>query len=112
MIFNYAKLIWYISLLCFIIFRFPGPSENKSGCCSNKSSSHNHTCSKDGPSNEPVDEDIVREKAIEMDSPEEIARLRERDEWRDTHRTGWGNTYNRSWRFKFLIVFLNINKYL
>ncbi|RXG70142.1 Immunoglobulin-binding protein 1 [Armadillidium vulgare] len=27
---------------------------------------------------------------------EETKRLRERDEWRDDHKTGWGNRYNRS----------------
>ncbi|MCL4145625.1 UNVERIFIED_CONTAM: hypothetical protein GTU68_039531 [Idotea baltica] len=32
----------------------------------------------------------------EHDEDENVERLRERDEWRDTHRTGWGNTYNRS----------------
>ncbi|XP_068219382.1 immunoglobulin-binding protein 1 isoform X2 [Palaemon carinicauda] len=41
-------------------------------------------------------EEAEKEEAEERDDPEKIARERERDEWRDTHRRGWGNTYNRS----------------
>ena len=41
------------------------------------------------------------------DDPNELERLRERDEWRDTHRTGWGNTYNRSWYFNNIIAIID-----
>ncbi|KAK4328907.1 hypothetical protein Pmani_000716 [Petrolisthes manimaculis] len=36
------------------------------------------------------------EQEEERDDPERLKRDRERDEWRDNHRRGWGNTYNRS----------------
>ncbi|XP_071522111.1 immunoglobulin-binding protein 1 [Panulirus ornatus] len=41
-------------------------------------------------------EEEEREKEEEQDDPQKLARDREWDEWRDTHRRGWGNTYNRS----------------
>ncbi|XP_064095402.1 immunoglobulin-binding protein 1-like [Macrobrachium nipponense] len=45
---------------------------------------------------EKKEEKAEKEEAEERDDPEKLARERERDEWRDTHRRGWGNTYNRS----------------
>ncbi|XP_042208988.1 immunoglobulin-binding protein 1-like [Homarus americanus] len=41
-------------------------------------------------------EEEAKEKAEEQDNPEKLERDREWDEWRDTHKRGWGNTYNRS----------------
>ena len=41
-------------------------------------------------------EDEAEEDLIENDDPETLARARARDEYRDTHRRGWGNRYNRS----------------
>ncbi|XP_045614374.1 immunoglobulin-binding protein 1 [Procambarus clarkii] len=41
-------------------------------------------------------EEEEKEKATEQDNPEKLAKDRKWDEWRDTHRRGWGNTYNRS----------------
>lgn len=41
-------------------------------------------------------EDIDREKKLDMDDDYELARLRARDEYKDDHRRGEGNRYNRS----------------
>lgn len=41
-------------------------------------------------------EDIEREKKLEDDDEYEIARLRAKDEYKDEHRRGEGNRYNRS----------------
>lgn len=41
-------------------------------------------------------EDIDREKKLEVDDDYEIARLRAKDEYKDDHRRGEGNRYNRS----------------
>lgn len=41
-------------------------------------------------------EDIEREEKLEQDDEYEIARLRARDEYKDEHRRGEGNRYNRS----------------
>ncbi|CAL4072362.1 unnamed protein product, partial [Meganyctiphanes norvegica] len=41
-------------------------------------------------------EEVVKEEAEERDDPEKLAKDRGRDDWKDTHKTGWGNTYNRS----------------
>lgn len=41
-------------------------------------------------------EDIDREAKLEVDDDYEIARLRARDEYKDDHRRGEGNRYNRS----------------
>lgn len=37
-----------------------------------------------------------KEEKIEADDPELLAQLRNKDEYKDTHRTGWGNRMNRS----------------
>lgn len=42
------------------------------------------------------DEDIEREKKLDVDDEYELARLRARDEYKDEHRRGEGNRYNRS----------------
>lgn len=41
-------------------------------------------------------EDIDNEKRIEEDDPETLQRLRDKDEYKDDHRRGWGNRMNRS----------------
>ncbi|KOC70786.1 Immunoglobulin-binding protein 1 [Habropoda laboriosa] len=41
-------------------------------------------------------EDIRKENAIEEDDPETLKQLRAMDEYKDTHRRGWGNRANRS----------------
>ncbi|XP_055305632.1 immunoglobulin-binding protein 1 [Sitodiplosis mosellana] len=41
-------------------------------------------------------EDIDREKKLDVDDDYELARLRARDEYKDEHRRGEGNRYNRS----------------
>ncbi|XP_049876184.1 immunoglobulin-binding protein 1b [Pectinophora gossypiella] len=39
---------------------------------------------------------IQKEKLTEADDPEHLARQRNFDEYKDDHRRGWGNRYNRS----------------
>ncbi|XP_026731671.1 immunoglobulin-binding protein 1 [Trichoplusia ni] len=39
---------------------------------------------------------IRKERLVEDDDPEELARQRNMDEYKDDHRRGWGNRYNRS----------------
>ncbi|KAF3421919.1 hypothetical protein E2986_03434 [Frieseomelitta varia] len=41
-------------------------------------------------------EDIKKEEMIEADDPETLRQLRAMDEYKDTHRRGWGNRANRS----------------
>lgn len=41
-------------------------------------------------------EQIRKERLEEDDDPEELARQRNMDEYKDDHRRGWGNRYNRS----------------
>lgn len=47
-------------------------------------------------SNSEPPEDIEREEKLEQDDEYEVARLRARDEYKDNHRRGEGNRYNRS----------------
>ncbi|XP_043787084.1 immunoglobulin-binding protein 1 [Apis laboriosa] len=42
------------------------------------------------------EEDIKKEEMIETDDPEILKQLRAMDEYKDTHRRGWGNRANRS----------------
>ncbi|CAK1601593.1 unnamed protein product [Parnassius mnemosyne] len=39
---------------------------------------------------------VKKERLIEEDDPEELARQRNMDEYKDDHRRGWGNRHNRS----------------
>ena len=39
-------------------------------------------------------EDADKEKKIEMDNEEELARVRQFDEWKDDHRRSDGNRHN------------------
>lgn len=41
-------------------------------------------------------EEVLKEKNIEEDNPEELERVRAMDEYKDDHRRGWGNRHNRS----------------
>lgn len=41
-------------------------------------------------------EDIDIENKIESDDPENLQRMRDKDEFKDDHRRGWGNRMNRS----------------
>lgn len=41
-------------------------------------------------------EDEEEEKKVEDDDPETLAKARAMDEYKDTHRRGWGNRANRS----------------
>ncbi|XP_045119353.1 immunoglobulin-binding protein 1-like [Portunus trituberculatus] len=63
----------------------------------------NHGCLQDRATFTQEEEEAVKEeeeeeeeRKEEEDDPDNLERLRERDEWRDTHRRGWGNTFNRS----------------
>ncbi|XP_003493478.2 immunoglobulin-binding protein 1 [Bombus impatiens] len=42
------------------------------------------------------EDDIKKEETIEADDPETLRQLRAMDEYKDTHRRGWGNRANRS----------------
>ncbi|XP_028160922.1 immunoglobulin-binding protein 1b [Ostrinia furnacalis] len=42
------------------------------------------------------EERIRKERLVEEDDPEELARQRGMDEYKDDHRRGWGNRHNRS----------------
>ena len=39
-------------------------------------------------------EEMEKEKKIEADEEEELARSRQQDDWKDDHRRGWGNRHN------------------
>lgn len=41
-------------------------------------------------------EEVVTEQCVEEDNPEFLERCRNMDEYKDEHRRGWGNRYNRS----------------
>lgn len=70
--------------------RFPDPSKSRN--CLQDIAGTNPELEKEAQEREEEE----KEKAEEDDDPEKLARDRERDEWRDTHKRGWGNTYNRS----------------
>ncbi|XP_072947512.1 immunoglobulin-binding protein 1 family member C [Epargyreus clarus] len=42
------------------------------------------------------DEQVRKERLVEEEDPEELERQRNMDEYKDDHRRGWGNRYNRS----------------
>lgn len=39
-------------------------------------------------------EDVDKERKLELDDEEQIARARQFDEWKDDHRRGYGNRHN------------------
>ena len=39
-------------------------------------------------------EEADKEKKVELDNEEELARARQFDEWKDDHRRGYGNRHN------------------
>lgn len=42
------------------------------------------------------EEEVEKEKKVEADDPEMLAQQRNWDDYKDSHRTGWGNRMNRS----------------
>ncbi|XP_017882569.1 immunoglobulin-binding protein 1 [Ceratina calcarata] len=59
----------------------------------------NAKCLQDMVNNQGADDEqeiIQKESMIESDDPEMLKRLRNMDEYKDTHRRGWGNRANRS----------------
>lgn len=51
---------------------------------------------KDGNSEKEEREKAEKERLVEEDDPEELARQRAMDDFKDTNKRGWGNRYNRS----------------
>ncbi|XP_031632323.1 immunoglobulin-binding protein 1 [Contarinia nasturtii] len=70
---------------------FPDPSK-----ASNNSNSLQSRYMQEQSNDFEEPEDIEREKKLEEDDEYEIARLRAKDEYKDEHRRGEGNRYNRS----------------
>lgn len=62
----------------------------------------NNKCLQDAANSDQADggredpEEIEKEQKIDADDPELLERLRAMDEYKDTHRRGWGNRANRS----------------
>ncbi|KAL0100144.1 hypothetical protein PUN28_019525 [Cardiocondyla obscurior] len=54
------------------------------------------TANKDENKDSEDDEAVLKEEMEEKDDPEHLERARAMDEYKDTHRRGWGNRYNRS----------------
>lgn len=46
--------------------------------------------------NEEDKEEETKERLVDEDDEENIARMRAKDEFKDDHRRGWGNRMNRS----------------
>lgn len=69
---------------------FPDPSKNQN-CLQDRAAA-----GPDAEKEAEEKEEAEKEAAEERDDPDKIAHEREMDEWRDTHKRGWGNTYNRS----------------
>lgn len=73
-------------------FSWPDPSQHNamnSRCLQD-------TANKDTSTNNEDNEAVLKEKMEETDDPEYLERARAMDEYRDTHRRGWGNRANRS----------------
>lgn len=51
---------------------------------------------KDTIANDEDSETVLKEEMEEKDNPEYLKRVRVMDEYKDTHRRGWGNRANRS----------------
>lgn len=51
---------------------------------------------KDISANNEDNEAVLKEEMEEKDDPEYLKRARAMDEYKDTHRRGWGNRANRS----------------
>ncbi|XP_063854122.1 immunoglobulin-binding protein 1-like isoform X2 [Scylla paramamosain] len=69
---------------------FPDPSKSR-GCLQDRA-----TFTQEEEKALKEEEEEEEERKEEEDDRGNLERLRERDDWRDTHRTGWGNTHNRS----------------
>ncbi|KAJ8736671.1 hypothetical protein PYW08_007327 [Mythimna loreyi] len=55
-----------------------------------------HTTIQNTENDADEEEKIRKERLVEEDDPEERARQNNMDEYKDDHRRGWGNRYNRS----------------
>ncbi|XP_063899548.1 immunoglobulin-binding protein 1 [Helicoverpa armigera] len=55
-----------------------------------------HTTIQNTENDADEEERIRKERLVEQDDPEERARQNNMDEYKDDHRRGWGNRYNRS----------------
>ncbi|KZC07447.1 PREDICTED: immunoglobulin-binding protein 1 [Dufourea novaeangliae] len=67
---------------------WPDPSKQNNKNCLQDMTSRNE--------NDADREDTKEEHLIETDDPERLEQLRAMDEYKDTHRRGWGNRANRS----------------
>lgn len=74
----------------FFVGIFPDPTKAKSAGFS----LHQGAMTGQGVQNE--NDDIKEEEQIENDDPEYLEKMRNRDEYKDDHRRGWGNRANRS----------------
>lgn len=72
---------------------WPDPSQRNAmgSCCL-----QDMAISDAGATDEKDAEDALKEEMEEKDDPEHLERARAMDEYRDTHRRGWGNRANRS----------------
>lgn len=66
--------------------------DNTYGNLSDKSSNGNNNSNTANTSNKEIED----ENNIEADDQEYLDKTRKMDDWKDDHRTGWGNRYNRS----------------
>lgn len=72
-----------------IFFRFPDSETVRARSLQEMTNSQNAESIADR-------EEEEKEHRVEEDDEEMLARQREMDEYKDTHRRGWGNRYNRS----------------
>lgn len=73
-------------------FSWPDPSKHNG----TNSRCLQDMANKDTSSNDEDNEAILKEKLEEKDDPEHLEQARAMDEYKDTHRRGWGNRANRS----------------
>jgi len=92
---SYNKLtinkLRFVIVIC-VIFSWPDSSQHNvtnSRCLQD-------IANKDVIANDEDSEIVLKEKKEEKDDPEYLERLRAMDEYKDTHRRGWGNRANRS----------------
>lgn len=67
-----------------------GPGSTSAGGKSLQNMAANDSPAQEDP------EDLKKEEDVEKDDEEYLARTRAMDEYKDNHRRGWGNRYNRS----------------
>ncbi|CAH2256757.1 jg10976 [Pararge aegeria aegeria] len=68
-----------------VCYRFPGSGSNIP-----------HATIQNADADPDEAEQMRKERLVEDDDPEEVARQRSMDEYKDDHRRGWGNRHNRS----------------